>query len=63
MKQNELLRRIARAARAAGVTFVFVRHGGNHDVYSYDGQQVYIPRHGEINERLAKGILSQLGIK
>lgn len=62
MKQNELLRRIGRAARTAGVAFVFVRHGGNHDVYSYGGQPVLIPRHREINERTANAILNDLGI-
>lgn len=62
MQQRELLRRIRRAARAAGVGFTFVRHGGAHDLYDYAGQRVTIPRHSEINEKLARAILRELGI-
>jgi mRNA interferase HicA len=62
MKQSELLRRIARAARSAGVSFSFVRHGGKHDVYSFGGQQVFIPRHADVNEMTARSILRDLGI-
>lgn len=40
-----------------GTTLDFDRHGGEHDVYRIDGMPVYIPRHREINERLAGGIL------
>lgn len=63
MKQSELLRRLARAARVAGTTFAFVRHGSKHDVYTYGGEVVYIPRHPEINELTARGILRQVGIR
>lgn len=45
------------------MSFTFVRHGGKHDVYSYGGQTVYIPRHPDINEMTARGILRGLGIK
>lgn len=63
MKQSELLRTISRAARAAGVTFAFVRHGGKHDIYDYAGELVQIPRHHEVSELTARRILRDLGIK
>jgi predicted RNA binding protein YcfA (HicA-like mRNA interferase family) len=38
------------------------RYGGNHDIYT-DGNRVEpIPRHSEINERLAKEIIKKLGL-
>jgi mRNA interferase HicA len=35
----------------------FLRHGGNHDVWTNDEREEAIPRHREINERLALAIL------
>jgi mRNA interferase HicA len=35
----------------------FSRHGGNHDVWTNGEQEEAIPRHREINERLARAIL------
>ncbi len=42
--------------------FIFERHGGNHDVYVRGEQREEIPRHKEINERLAKAILKRRGL-
>jgi len=42
--------------------FVFERHGGNHDVYVRGEEREEIPRHKEINERLAKAILKRRGL-
>lgn len=39
------------------------REGGNHTVYSKDGQMEPIPRHNEIKEYLAKSIIKRLGLK
>jgi len=36
-----------------------LRHGGNHDVWTEGDRQVAIPRHSEIHERLARGILKR----
>lgn len=39
------------------------RNGGNHDIYT-DGTRVEpIPRHSDINERLARNIIKKLGLK
>jgi mRNA interferase HicA len=53
MKRRELERRL----RELGWTLQ--RHGGKHDVWvSADGSSTdYVPRHPEINERLARAIL------
>ena len=38
----------------------FLRHGGKHDVWT-DGERIEaIPRHAEINERLASAILKRV---
>lgn len=42
--------------------FVFERHGSNHDIYVRDGVKEAIPRHNEIDERLAKAILKRNGL-
>ena len=55
MKRKELERRL----RELG--WKFLRHGGKHDVWaSADGSFTeYVPRHAEINERLARIILKR----
>jgi mRNA interferase HicA len=37
----------------------FLRHGGKHDVWTDGERMEAIPRHTEINERLANGILQR----
>lgn len=39
------------------------RHGGNHDVWTNGRKEEQIPRHLEVNERLAKGILKRNGLE
>ncbi len=41
----------------------FKRNGGCHDIYTDGDKTVPIPRHNEINERLAQDILKKLGLK
>ena len=43
--------------------FHLVRHGGDHDVYQRGNDEEVIPRHKEVNERLAKAILRKWGLK
>lgn len=56
MKQVDLVKKLEDAG------FVFERHGGNHDVYVKGNVRETIPRHREINERLAKAILKRNGL-
>jgi len=53
MKQRDLIKKL----EAAG--FEFSRHGGNHDIYRRGRDVERIPRHKEVNERLAKAILKK----
>ena len=39
------------------------RNGGNHDIYTDGNKREPIPRHSEIEERLAKSIIKNLGLK
>jgi mRNA interferase HicA len=57
MKKRELERRL----RSFGWTFL--RHGGKHDVWSDGERQELVPRHAEINEKLAAAILSRAARK
>lgn len=57
--QNEA-KRTCKKLESAG--FEFVRHGGNHDIYKRGDDEEKIPRHREVNERLAKAILRKWGL-
>ncbi len=56
MKQRDLIKKL----EAAG--FEFYRHGGSHDIYIRGEETEEIPRHREVNERLAKAILRKWGL-
>jgi mRNA interferase HicA len=43
--------------------WAFLRHGGNHDVWSNGDRLEYVPRHAEINENLARKILRKAATK
>jgi len=50
---------VAKAADAKDVEWVFIRAGGEHDVYRLGKTiQVSIPRHQEINEITARKIMA-----
>lgn len=56
MKNKELIKKLERAG------FTFKEHGGNHDKYVRGNDVEVIPRHKEINERLARAILKKWGL-
>ena len=56
MKNKELIKKLKRAG------FTFKEHGGNHDKYVRGNDVEVIPRHKEINERLACAILKKWGL-
>ena len=37
------------------------RHGGRHDIWTDGERQEPIPRHAEINEKLARAIIKKIG--
>lgn len=53
MKQKDLVRKLLDAG------FKFHGHGANHDRYIRGNVIEQIPRHKEVNERLAKAILKK----
>lgn len=56
MKQRDLIKLFKKAG------FEFERHGADHDVYKRGNDQEEIPRHREINERLAKALIKRWGL-
>lgn len=56
MKYRDLVRKLEK------IGFKFERHGGNHDVYRRGSEEEQIPRHREVNERLARAILKKWGL-
>ena len=41
----------------------FKRNGGNHDVWTNGKTSEQIPRHKEVNERLAKALIKKHGLR
>jgi hypothetical protein len=57
MKRRDLERMIAIRASHRGGVWDLLRSAGGHDIWSLDGIRIPIPRHNEINEYTAQGIL------
>lgn len=57
MKRKDLI------AKLEADGWYLLRHGANHDVYTDGIHCEPIPRHSEINERLAKAILRRQGLE
>jgi hypothetical protein len=59
VNRRELLNQMARIARSYGVEFDKDHpvHGGRHDKFFVGGYSVEVPRHNEIVEYTARGIL------
>ena len=53
VKRKDLEKKLKKAG------FVFVRHGGKHDVFRRGKDEEQLPRHTEINENLAKAIIKK----
>lgn len=63
MRKRDLIRTIKDAAKDAGLDFELKRQGGNHEMWSLDGLTLPIPRHRDINEITAKGIMKDAANK
>ena len=55
MKRRDLEKRLA------AVGWSFLRHGGAHDIWRKGTATIPVPRHNEINEHTARGILRTAG--
>jgi hypothetical protein len=60
MKRAELVRRVAAAARRAGVGWRLVRQGREHELWQCGRINVAIPRHRDIGEITARRIMADL---
>lgn len=56
VKQRDLVKKLE------SIEFRFERYGSRHDIYSRGSNKEEIPRHKEIDERLAKAILRKWGL-
>jgi mRNA interferase HicA len=56
MKTRDLIRRLEKAG------FKFKRHGSRHDVYARGKDEEEVPRHREMNDRLAAAIIRKWGL-
>ncbi|MET9286482.1 hypothetical protein [Nocardia beijingensis] len=59
MKRADLLRKIARAAQAAGLLWEIAREGNNHTIYKLDGKQIPVGRHTELDDLYAEKVYKQ----
>ena len=59
MRRQKLIALIATAARESGIAFELVRQG-NHEVWRCGAKVFPVPRHREINEHTARGIMRSL---
>lgn len=54
MKRRTLIKVLEKAG------YSLLRNGGNHDIYGKGNKRIFIPRHREINDSLAKSILRDI---
>ena len=57
MKRRELLKLFAKA------DLYFLWEGGTHDIYTNGKDIVAIPRHADVKEILARGLIKKWGLK
>lgn len=60
MKRVKLIKKVSKAAKAKGKTFELVRNVGNHDIWQCGNTKVPVPRHTEVVEYTAEGIMKAL---
>lgn len=53
MKKRELIKKFERAG------WYMLREGSNHEVYTNGADIEYIPRHREVNEKLARSLIKK----
>lgn len=59
MKRGELIKRIGKIAKASGQKAIYTE-GGSHTHVQIGDLRTTIPRHSEVNELTARGILKYL---
>lgn len=59
-KKRDLMKMLRAIASAADVELLFVREGGNHEIWTIGGETIVIPRHREVNQRTAEAIITKV---
>ncbi|MCZ7532243.1 MAG: type II toxin-antitoxin system HicA family toxin [Acidimicrobiia bacterium] len=59
MKRRDLVREIRVLADDANLEFGMVRQGAKHELWMLGTRRLVIPRHREINEYTARGIIKE----
>jgi hypothetical protein len=59
MKKRDLMKQLRSIAKGAQVDLELIREGANHELWSLGGIRLIIPRHREINQRTAEGIVKR----
>ena len=60
MKKRALIKQLRPIPREAGVESLFIHQGGNHEIWRISNRLLVIPRHRDINERTAEGIVRRV---
>jgi hypothetical protein len=60
VKRIVLIRKLTAAAAAAGIDLILVREGGSHSILRCGSRNAAIPRHREISELTALGVMKEL---
>lgn len=59
-KGNKKVKRFKLEKQLRKLGCTFFRHGGKHDIWSYEnGRKFPFPRHPDVNERTAKGMIDK----
>ena len=62
-RRRDVLKRVKQRAQASRVSWMLDHERANHSVYKLDGLVIPIPRHNEIDNRLAELIYKQCAAK
>lgn len=62
-KRRELIKKIAVAAKAAGVDWSWDHEGGDHTIYKLDGVTIPIKRQNEFGNRYAEIVYKECEVK
>ncbi|QFG13465.1 HicA-like toxin [Gordonia phage Powerball] len=58
-KRTDLVKTIAKAAKAAGVEWEVEREGANHTIYRLGSQRIAVGRHTELGNRYAEMVYKE----
>ena len=63
MNRRTLIRKIAKEAQRQQLNWRLAREGADHSIFDLDGLSITVPRHSDLNELTALGILKRCAMK